>query len=60
MDIPFQPFAYVRRLARIKKCLIIFYGEELETLSMLWYGVKNFERWSKLDLENIDDIVLGQ
>lgn len=27
---------------------------------MLWYGVENFERRSKLDLKNIDDIVLRQ
>lgn len=27
---------------------------------MLWYGVEYFERRSKLDLKNIDDIVLRQ
>lgn len=27
---------------------------------MLWNGVEYFERWTKLDLENIDDIVLCQ
>lgn len=27
---------------------------------MLWYSVEYFERRSKLDLKNIDDIVLRQ
>lgn len=27
---------------------------------MLWYGVEYFERRSKLDFKNIDDIVLRQ
>lgn len=27
---------------------------------MLWNGVEYFERWTKLDLENVDDIVLCQ
>lgn len=27
---------------------------------MLWYGAEYFERRSKLDLKNIDDIVLRQ
>lgn len=25
---------------------------------MLWNGVEYFQRWTKLDLENVDDIVL--
>lgn len=27
---------------------------------MLWNSVEYFERWTKLDLENVDDIVLCQ
>ena len=27
---------------------------------MLWNGVEYFERWTKLDLENVDNIVLCQ
>lgn len=27
---------------------------------MLWNGVEYFERWTKLDLQNVDNIVLRQ